>query len=101
MKLRQKLLTGTILLALSALAPTNSANASSVAGCSSITPQWMSFEDNTPVHSSYSGSSSVIAYISTPQIIIASCISSAGNQWWKFQVDSRYGYVYDGYRTSL
>ncbi|GII63406.1 hypothetical protein Skr01_34910 [Sphaerisporangium krabiense] len=101
MKLRQKLLAGAALLALGTLVPINTANASPLAGCSPITPQWMNFANNTPVHSSYSGSSDVIGYISTPKIIEASCISTAGNQWWKFDMGARYAYVYDGYRIPL
>ncbi|MDP9861482.1 MULTISPECIES: hypothetical protein [Streptosporangium] len=98
MNLRLKMLAGTTLLALGALTATNSASASTAAGCSAISPTYMDFQNDTPVHSWYSGSSSVIAWISTPKLVEASCISTAGKQWWKFSVGSGYGYVYDGYR---
>ncbi|MGV9772340.1 hypothetical protein [Streptosporangium sp. NPDC003464] len=101
MNLRLKMLAGTTLLALGALTATNSASASvtTAAGCSAIPPTYMDFQNNTPVHSWYSGSSSVIGWISTSKLIEASCISTAGMQWWKFSVGSGYGYVYDGYRV--
>ncbi|MEV7013016.1 hypothetical protein [Streptosporangium sp. NPDC051022] len=98
MKLQLKTLAGAALLAFGTLAAAGPANAVPLAGCSAISPVYMNFKSNTPVHSWYSSTSSVVAWISTPQIIDASCISTAGNQWWRTSEGPTYQYIYDGYR---
>lgn len=76
------------------------ANAAPAWSCSTITKEYMYF-DNAPIHSAPAGSAKVIASTgSDPMDINASCISDAGQQWWRspWVGAYTYGYIYDGYR---
>ncbi|WP_331769561.1 hypothetical protein OG948_38065 (plasmid) [Embleya sp. NBC_00888] len=75
------------------------ANAAADWSCSSISGQYMYFQADTPLHSKPLGSSQVYAIFSTPQWINGSCVNKYGNQWWRTDYSSGYGYIYDGYRT--
>ncbi|MFD9721635.1 hypothetical protein [Streptomyces sp. NPDC059076] len=75
------------------------ANAAPNWSCSSIAGQYMTFQSNTPMHAAPLGSSQVYAYFGSPQWINALCVNKYGNQWWRTNYSSVYGYTYDGYRT--
>ncbi|MFF0110503.1 hypothetical protein [Streptomyces hirsutus] len=76
-----------------------SATAGPLWTCSTIAGQYMEFKQGTPVHSQPAGSSPVRAELwGGWQWIDGSCISNAGNQWWRMSLGSSYGYIWDNYR---
>ncbi|MET8145443.1 hypothetical protein ABZU32_34515 [Sphaerisporangium sp. NPDC005288] len=77
-----------------------SGTANAAGSCSAIQGQYMTFKAGTPVHNQPSGSSSLWGTLGYQQPLWAtgSCISSAGNQWWRVDVGTN-GYIYDAYRV--